>query len=320
MSTAASAAATATPADRVTGSGLGYALAAYLLWGFLPAYFVLLAPVGPFEVVGWRILFSLIFCALLLTARRHWAPLLALVRDRRVLLSLGAAAAVIYVNWQVFIIASLGGQVLQASLGYFINPIVTVLFGVIVLRERLRAAQWVAVGISVAAIVVIAVGYGAVPWISLVLALSFGSYGLIKKRVGSRVDAVGGLTIETAWLAPLAVVQLTVVGVTGGFEFGRHGVVHTVLVLLTGVATALPLLLFASAARRLPLVALGLTQYLAPVLQFVTGVVLLHEEIDTERWIGFGLVWVAVIVLSVDALLAARRGRRIRVAAGVTGL
>ncbi|TPW74714.1 EamA family transporter RarD [Schumannella soli] len=294
------------------GSGLAFAGSAYLLWGLLPGYFVLLAPIGPFELIPWRILFSLVVCVVLITIVRGWRSFGRLLRDRRAMLALLAAAVVIYVNWQVFVVAALGGQVLQASLGYFINPLVTVLFGVVFLRERLRPAQWVAVGISVVAIAVIAVGYGSVPWISLILALSFGTYGFIKKQVGGRVDAIGGLTVETAWLLPVAIVQLIVVGSITGLDFGRHGVAHTILVALSGIATAAPLLLFSAAARRLPLVALGLTQYLAPVLQFITGVVLLHEQIDLERWIGFGLVWLALILLSADALRAAGAARRER--------
>jgi len=294
------------------GSGLGFAGSAYFLWGLLPGYFVLLAPIGPFELIPWRILFSLVVCVVLVTVVRGWRSLGRLLRDRGAMLALLGAAVVIYVNWQVFVVAALGGQVLQASLGYFINPLVTVLFGVVFLRERLRPAQWVAVGISVVAIAVIAIGYGSVPWISLILALSFGTYGFIKKRVGHRVDAIGGLTVETAWLMPVAIVQLVVVGSITGLDFGHHGAVHTTLVALSGIATAAPLLLFSAAARRLPLVALGLTQYLAPILQFITGIVLLHEQIDLERWIGFGLVWLALIVLSADALTAAGSARRQR--------
>ena len=187
---------------RTRGAGLALAIGSYVLWGFLPAYFVVLAPAGPFEVVGWRIVFSVVFCAILITATRGWGRFAALLRDRRSVLVLGIAGALIWANWTVFVLATLSGQVVQGSLGYFINPIVTVLLGVIVLRERLRPAQWVAVGVSAVAVVVIAVGYGQFPWISLALAFSFGLYGFVKKRIGGQVDAVSGLTIETAWLTP----------------------------------------------------------------------------------------------------------------------
>jgi chloramphenicol-sensitive protein RarD len=188
----------------------------------------------------------------------------------------------------------------QASLGYFTNPIVTVLLGIFVLRERLRPLQWVSIGISAIAVVVIAVNYGAFPWIALALAFSFGLYGLIKKRVGDRVDALSGLTIETLWLAPIAVGQLIFVGMTTGLTIGTVSALQTVSMLLAGVVTAVPLLLFAGAARRLRLTTIGLTQYLTPILQFLIGVLLLHEALPPVRLIGFVLVWIALIVLTID--------------------
>jgi chloramphenicol-sensitive protein RarD len=301
----------ATPvASKRLASGLVFSLGSYVLWGFLPVYFLLLAPTGPFEIVAYRILFSLAFCAVLLTVTRGWGRLVALVRQPRILLTMAIAGVFIYLNWQVFVIAVASGRVLEAALGYFINPVFTVLLGVIFLRERLRPAQWVAVGISAVAIVIIAVGYGTFPWIALVLTLSFGLYGFIKKRVGGQVDAISGLTLETAWLVPVAVVTLVVVGTTSGLTLTQYGPAHIVLMVLVGVATGLPLLLFAAAAARLPLIAIGLTQYLTPVLQFIIGVVFLGEAMSTTRWIGFVLVWVALIVLSVDLIRAARAPRR----------
>lgn len=292
------------------GTGLVYAIAAYGLWGFLPGFFLLLAPASPWEIVAFRILMSLVFCAILLTVTRGWRAFAGLSRQPRVLFTMGLAGVLIYVNWQVFVLATLTGHVVEGSLGYFINPIITVALGVVVLRERLRPLQWVAVGISVVAIFVIAFGYGEFPWIALALALSFGFYGFIKKRVGAQVDAVSGLTLETAWLTPVAIIQLAVTAATVGLTFGTVSPVHTTLMIATGVITATPLLLFAAAARRLPLVALGLTQYLAPILQFLTGVFLLQEPMPLERWIGFGLVWVALVLLTVDMVRAARAGRR----------
>ena len=291
-------------------SGLIFALGAYVLWGFLPVYFRLLAPTGAFEIVAYRILFSLIFCAVLLTVTRGWGRLAALVRQPRILLVLAVAGILIYVNWQVFVLAAVTGHVVEGALGYFINPIFTVLLGVVFLRERLRPAQWIAVGISAVAIVIIAVGYGAFPWIAIALTLSFGLYGFIKKRVGGQVDAIGGLTIETAWLTPVAAVQLIVVATSSGLTLTTGGPGHTVLVVLVGVATGVPLLFFAAAAARLPLIAIGLTQYLTPVLQFIFGVVFLGEAMSTTRWVGFVLVWVALVVLTVDLVGAARAQRR----------
>ncbi len=293
-------------------AGFAFAFAAYGLWGILPLYFLALAPTGPFEIVAWRVLLSLVFCALLLTVARTWRPLLALARDRRVLLTMGAAGALIYVNWQTYVYATATGQVVEASLGYFINPIVTVFLGVLVLRERLRPLQWIAVGISFAAVLVLTVAHGGLPWIALALAFSFGCYGLIKKRVGDRVDAVAGLTLETAWLTPVAIVQLVVVAATSGLTLGAAGPAHAVLLLCAGAVTAVPLLAFAAGARRLPLVSMGFIQYLAPVIQFIVGVAVLGEPMPAERWVGFALVWLAIALLLADLARAAGRGRAAR--------
>jgi chloramphenicol-sensitive protein RarD len=304
--------ATTTPATSaaLSRAGLGFAVAAYVLWGFLPVYFLALAPSGPIEIVGWRILLSLVFCALLITATRSWRSFRRLLRERRVVLTMGVAGILIFANWLTYVYATLNGQVVEAALGYFINPIVTVFLGVLVLRERLTPLQWTAVGISIAAVVVLAIGYGQLPWIALVLAFSFGLYGLIKKRVGVRVDAVAGLTLETAWLAPVAAVLLAVLASTGGLTMGDGDTWHTVLLLSAGAVTAVPLLLFAAAARRLPLTTMGFIQYFAPFIQFLVGVLVLHEPMPPERWVGFGLVWVALGVLTVDLLRGARSSRR----------
>ncbi|WP_447587722.1 EamA family transporter RarD [Microbacterium lacticum] len=287
-----------------------YAFGAYFLWGFMPLYFILLAPIGPWEVVVWRILFSLVFCAILLTVTRTWSKLLAILRDRRLVFWTIIAGLLIYVNWQVFLIGILTGHVIEGSLGYFINPIVTVLLGVLVLHERLRPAQWAAIAIAVVAVVVIIVAYGTFPWIALTLAASFGAYGLVKKQIGPKVDAISGLTLESLWLTPIALVQLIVVANTTGLVFGTQGAGHTVLVTLAGVITAVPLLLFAAGARRAPLVVIGLLQFVAPIMQFLTGWWMLGEPMPLERWIGFGLVWVALIVLMVDSIASARGSRR----------
>ncbi|MFD4959510.1 EamA family transporter RarD [Microbacterium sp. NPDC058389] len=292
--------------------GTAYGLIAYLLWGFLPLYFLLLKPTGPFELVAWRIVLSLVFCALLLTVTRTWGRLAAIMRQRRLLWLTALAGVLIYINWQVFILGALSGHVIETSLGYFINPIVTVMLGVLVLHERLRTTQWVAIGIAVAAVVVIIVGYGAFPWIALTLAASFGVYGLVKKQVGPSVDAVSGLTLETLWLTPIAAIVLVVVASTQGLTMGANGWEHTVLLSLTGVITAVPLLLFAAGARRVSLTTIGLLQFAAPILQFLIGWLVLEEPMPLERWIGFALVWIALIVLTVDSILHARR--RVRAA------
>lgn len=292
------------------GPGLAYAISAYVLWGILPIYFLSLVPASAWEIVGWRVVFSLVFCAIALTVTRAWGRFGALLRNRRILFTMGLAGVFIYVNWQTYVLATVSGHVVEAALGYFINPIVTVFLGVVVQRERLRVAQWVAVGVSIVAVIVLAVGYGSFPWIALLLAFSFGFYGLIKKRVGPTVDAVSGLTLETLWLTPVAIVQLIVVAATAGLTIGTVSAWHTVAMVGAGVITAVPLLFFAAASRRLPLVYMGFIQYFAPFIQFLVGVFVLHEAMPPERWLGFGIVWLALVILSVDMIVAARQGRR----------
>ena len=292
-------------------TGVLYALGAYLLWGVLPLYFLLLTPTGPWEIVAWRVLFSLVFCVVLLAVTRGWQRILAIIRQPRLLGLTALAGVLIYVNWQAFLIGTLDDKVVETSLGYFINPITTVLLGVFILHERMRRLQWVAVGIAALAVVVIIVAYRSVPWIALTLTLSFGFYGLIKKKIGPSVDAVSGLTLESFWLIPIAVIQLIAVGMTTGITIGGNGVWHTVLLCFAGVATAVPLLLFASGARRINLTVIGMIQFITPIMQFIIGVAILHEPMPTERWIGFILVWVAVGVFVVDLILAARRNRRV---------
>jgi chloramphenicol-sensitive protein RarD len=276
-------------------SGLVFAILAYGLWGILPAYFLLMAPAGAVEIVGWRILFSLVFCAVLITATRAWPAFLAVVRRPKLVLVMGLAGHLILINWTIYVYGTLNGHVVETALGYFINPIVTVLLGVFLLHERLRPLQWTAVALSAIAVVVLTVNYGALPWISLVLAASFGLYGLVKKRVGGTVDALTGLTFVSA---------------TSGITFGTGSTLQTVAILSAGVITAVPLLFFAAAARRLPLTYIGLTQYLAPVLQFLFGVFVMHEEMPAARWIGFSIVWVALVVLTVDMFASGRPRRR----------
>jgi len=293
--------------------GVVQAIVAYGLWGLMPLLFAAMAPAGAFEIVAWRIVFGLGFCVIAIAVTRSWLRTRSLLVQRRVMGIMAIAAVLIVVNWTVYVIATTTGHTVEAALGYFINPLVTIALGVVLLRERLRPAQWTAVGISVVAVVVIAVGYGQMPWISLALAFSFGLYGLVKKRVGGTVDALSGLTIETMWLTPLAVGALVVLGVTGiggGITFGSEGWVHALIMIGAGPATAVPLLLFASSARRLSLSTLGLTQYLTPVMQLVVGVTIQHEAMSTSRWIGFGIVWCALVILSVDSFTAARRARR----------
>lgn len=301
------------PARSEASVGVVQALVAYGLWGLMPLLFAAMAPAGAFEIVSWRIVFGLVFCAVAILATRSWLRTRSLLVQPRVMGVMGIAAGLILVNWTVYVLATTTGHTVEAALGYFINPLVTIALGVLVLRERLRPLQWTAVGISILAVVVIAVGYGQMPWISLALAFSFGAYGLVKKRVGGTVDALSGLAIETVWLLPLAVGALVVLGVTGlggGLTIGSEGWLHTLVTVLTGPATAVPLLLFASSARRVSLSTLGLTQYLAPVMQLLVGVLVQHEPMSPSRWVGFGIVWFALVLLTVDSFTAARRSAR----------
>ncbi len=285
-------------------SGTAYTVGAYLLWGMLPLYFVALVPTGPWEVVAWRVLLSFGFCLILLTIMRGWAALAAIIRDPRLLGWTALAGILIYVNWQVFLIGTLSDRVIETSLGYFINPIFTVVLGVVVLRERIRRLQWVAVATATVAVIVIIVAYGSFPWVAISLTASFGLYGLVKKRIGAAVDAVSGLTLESFWLIPIAVVTLVIVGRSdAGITFGAVSPLHTALVAGSGIATAVPLLLFAAGTRRIDLSLVGMLQFITPVMQFLVGWALLGEPMPAERWAGFALVWVAIIVFVIDLLL-----------------
>lgn len=300
------------PESRLSSSGLALAIGAYGLWGFLPLFFLLLVPSGPIEIVAWRVVLSLVFCVALLAVTRGFRPFTVVWRDRRVMVLSFVAGILIAINWVVYVYASTSGFVVEAALGYFINPIVSIALGVIVLRERLRIGQWVAVGMSVVAVLVLAIGYGQPPYISLALAFSFGLYGFIKNRMGGTVSAVGGLTLETAWLAPLAIAALIIIELSGGITLGREGLGHAALLSLVGVITAVPLLLFAGASQRLPLSVMGFIQYFAPLLQFIFGVVVLLEPMPPERWLGFALVWMALVILTVEAIVQRRRAARER--------
>ncbi len=299
---------TTAPPGRVRGTV--YTLAAELLWGTLPVYFLLLTPTGPLELVAWRISLAFVFCALLLTVTRKWSTVVSVFRRPRLLALTAFAGAVIYANWQTYMIGTLTGQVIETSLGYFISPIFTVLLGVVVLRERLRLLAWIAVGVAGGAVVVIIVGYGSFPWLALVLAATFAVYGLVKKQIGPSVDAINGLALESLWLLPVAAVQLSIVANTTGVTFGDAGLPHALLLLSVGAATAVPLLLFAAGARHVPLTVIGLIQFTAPVLQFSLGFWVLGETMTPERWIGFCLVWTALALLTVDSVLASRNTRR----------
>ena len=301
-----------------------YGIFAYGAWGGFPLFWVLLKPAGALEVLANRVVWSLgaVLAILWLvprvahlvrrragdtasTARRGQPALRAVLRDRKKFALLVLAAVVVSVNWLVFIWGVNHGHVVEVSLGYFINPLVTVTAGVLVLGERLRIAQWCAVGLGAVAVVVLTIGYGQPPWLALSLAMSFGTYGLIKKYVG--VGAAESLTVETAVLFVPAFAYVVVLEATGRGTFFGEGVGHAVLLAAGGVITVVPLLAFGAAANRVPLSLLGLMQYLTPVLQLTIGVLVFEEHMPAARWFGFAVVWAALVVLTWDGLRAGRR-------------
>jgi chloramphenicol-sensitive protein RarD len=295
--------------------GYVFGLLAYCLWGFFPLYFHHLLPAGALEILTHRVVWSVLVVAAIITATRRWSSIRTLLAHKHKVLGLCVAAVLIAVNWFIYVYGVNTGRVVETSLGYFINPLISVLFGVFVFRERLRPAQWAAIGIGALAVVVLTVRYGRLPWIALTLAVSFASYGLAKKRIG--VAPTAGLLLESAVLALPALGYLGWLTSRGDSTFVADGPAHTVLLILAGVVTAVPLMLFASAANAIPMTGLGMLQYTAPILQLAVGVWVFHEPMPAARLIGFVLVWLALIVFTWDAI---RHARRTRAAAKIPAL
>jgi chloramphenicol-sensitive protein RarD len=287
--------------------GFVSAITAYLCWGLFPLYWRLLRPSTPVEILAHRIIWSLVFSVALIAVLRGWRRLRGVLRPRKVA-AIGVASVLIAINWGTYIAGVNAERVVETSLGYFINPLVTVLLGVLVLRERLTAAQWVAIGIGAVAVTVLTVDYGHVPSYALVLAVSFGLYGLVKKRLS--VPAVEGLAVESGLLVIPAAAYLALLWRNGQSTFSTVSTLHTVLLVASGVVTAGPLIAFASAANRIPLSAIGLLQYIAPILQLGCGVLIFDEPMPPVRLAGFGLVWLALAVFTWDGI------RRLRSSAG----
>jgi chloramphenicol-sensitive protein RarD len=287
-----------------------FGFAAYTCWGFFPLYWRWLEPAGPIEILAHRVVWSAVFVSLVLLAMRNWRFLKPLLRRPRTLAGVTLASAVIAVNWAIYIYGVNSDHVVETSLGYFINPLVTVLLGVALLRERLRAAQWVAVSVGGAAVAVLTVDYGRLPWIALTLAASFAMYGLIKKSLA--LPAAEGLFVESVALTGPALGYLAWLAAQGRSTFGHVSALQTTLLVLAGAVTAIPLLLFAGAANRIPLTGLGLLQYLTPTLQLGFGVLLYHEPMPPARLAGFALVWAALVVFTWDGVRNARRLSRQR--------
>lgn len=290
---------------RESRTGIALGAAAYLCWGFFPLYWPLLEPAGSLEILAHRVVWSLVFVALLLTVTSRWTHFRRIWSDRRLLLILGVASVAVAINWGIFIYGVTHDHVIETSLGYFINPLVTVLLGVFVLGERLRPVQWTALGVGFVAVAILTVDYGRLPIIALGLAFSFGTYGFLKKK--ANIGAVEGLTMETAMLAPVALIFLVGLQFQDSLTFGHEGLPNALLLALTGVVTAIPLLLFSGAATRLSLTTVGLLQYLGPIVQFILGLFVFHELMTTARWAGFVLVWLALVIFTADALSHHRR-------------
>ena len=278
------------------------------MWGFFPLYWPLLEPAGAVEILAHRIFWSLVVMLGVVLVLRKRDTLRATMADRRTRRVLAVAAVLITVNWGTYIWGVNHHHVVETSLGYFINPLVSVLLGVLVLGERLRTLQWVALGIAGAAVVALTVEYGHPPWVALILAFSFGSYGLAKKKANA--GAVESLVVETLVISPVALAYIVFLMSTGASSFGGNGSGHVLLMMGTAVITVVPLLCFGGAATRIPLSTLGLMQYLTPTVQFILGLVVFHEPMPAMRWVGFGLIWVALGVFTVETLRNRRRQLR----------
>lgn len=288
--------------------GIWFGVSAYLCWGFFPLYWPLLDPASSMEVLAHRFVWSMVFVLVAISLMGAWGRFIAIARDRRLMAILTGAAVVIAVNWGSFIYGVTHDHVIETSLGYFINPLVTVLLGVFVLKETLRPVQWLALAVGTSAVVVLAVDYGRLPWIALLVAFSFASYGFLKKKAD--LGSFEGLGMETLILTPVAVGYLLFLQATGDLAFGHEGAGNTTLLIGTGVVTAIPLLLFGAAATRLTLTTIGLLQYLGPFIQFVLGLTIFDEAMTTARWAGFVLVWLALVIFTADGLLNRRRALR----------
>jgi chloramphenicol-sensitive protein RarD len=282
--------------------GIGYGLSAYLIWGSFPLVIAMLSFADPFEIVVWRVIFGFAFGFAVILLSRKFSEYLAVFRQPKQLLWISLAAVVIYINWQVYVYAVADNHVLEASLGYFINPLVTIALATIFLKEKLNVLQWVAVALGGVAVLILTFNYGQPPVIALTLALSFGIYGLAKNRLGGKVSALNSFTVETTLLLPLGIIQLVVLAGMMQIQFGYAGLAPSLGLAAYGVLTAIPLLLFGAAAKRVPLSYIGFMQYLTPTLQFLLGLLVFQEPMPAARWLGFAMVWFALSILSFDAL------------------
>ncbi len=289
--------------------GVLLGLSAWVMWGFFPLYWPLLKPSGAVEILAHRIFWSMVLMLVVVVALSRRAALRRTLADRRARLLLAVASVLITVNWGTYIWGVNHDHVVETSLGYFINPLVSVLLGVLFLGERMRRLQWAALALAGVAVVGLTVEYGRPPWVALILAFSFGSYGLVKKKADA--GAVESVVIETLVMSPVALGYIVVLTATGASTFGDHGLLHAVLVVGTALVTVVPLLCFAGAATRIPLSTLGLMQYLTPTVQFVLGLAVFHEPMPAMRWVGFALIWLALVLFTAETLRHRRRALRV---------
>ena len=284
-------------------TGLLFGVSAYVIWGVFPLYWPLLEPATPLEIVSHRAVWSLFFCLIALGLSKQLKSTYALLKNPRVFIRLLLAAALISVNWIVYIWGVNNGHVVECALGYYINPLIIIAFGVIMLREKMRALQWAAVGFGALGVIVLTIDYGRLPWIALALALSWGSYGLVKKQLN--LGALEGLAIETLLSLPFYGGYLIYIGLNGTGQLGSSAGL-SILLIGAGIVTAIPLLLFNGSTTRLPFTIIGLLQYITPTLQFSIGVWVRHEAMPTARWIGFLIIWAALVTLGIDLLKSSR--------------
>lgn len=280
--------------------GILYALGAYLAWGFLPLFWKAVQAATPVEILSHRIVWSLVLLVGILAYQGHWRWLSMALRDRRTLFTFLLTAVLLTINWLTYIWAVNAGHVVETSLGYFINPLVNVIFGVLFLQEQMRPGQWLAVGLAAAGVLYLTLSLGSLPWIGLTLAFSFAAYGLLRKT--AQLNSLEGLTFETTVLFLPALLYLLYLGITGRAVFGHTNPMTTVLLVLTGCFTALPLLLFGAGARRIPFSLVGILQYTSPTIQFLLGVYLYGEPFSVSKLIGFGLIWLALALYSGESL------------------
>jgi len=284
-------------------TGLLFGVAAYTFWGAFPLYWPLLQPATPVEIVSHRAVWSLFFCLIALGLSKQVKSTYALLKNPRVFFRLLLAAALVSVNWIVYIWAVNHGHVVESALGYYINPLIIIAFGVIALREKMRALQWTAVGFGAIGVLVLTIDYGRLPWIALTLAISWGSYGLVKKQLN--LGALEGLAIETLLTLPFYGGYLIYIGLNGTGVLGSS-LGLSLLLIGAGIVTAIPLLLFNGSTTRLPFTIIGLLQYITPTLQFSIGVWMRHEAMPTARWIGFLIIWAALVTLGIDLIKSSR--------------